>query len=185
MAEKRANVCLSGGAPGADLAWGAAARRSGHAIMHFSFAGHRTRARRDERIVLSAAQLRTADRHLRRVARILGRRFVADDSYRAKLLRRNWFQVRDSARLYAVAAFDRRGNVAGGTGWTVALLLARAHEAYLFDQRRRCWLTWRGLETGWQPIARPPAPRGRWTGIGTRRLSRAGRQAIDGLLAPH
>ncbi|MDE2165426.1 MAG: hypothetical protein KGJ66_03700 [Alphaproteobacteria bacterium] len=183
MARKRANVCLSGGAPGADLAWGAVARRCGHRVIHFSFAGHRTRARRGERIVLSAAQLRTADRHLRRVARILGRRFVADDSYRSKLLRRNWFQVRDSARLYAVASFDRRGQVAGGTGWTVALFLGRAREAYLFDQRRRRWLAWRGAASGWQPIARPPMPHGRWTGIGTRRLSEVGRQAIRAAMA--
>jgi len=183
MAEKRIDVCLSGGAPGADLAWGAAARRLGHTVVHFSFSGHRTRARPDERVVLNAAELSEADEPLRRVARTLGRRFSANGGYRASLLRRNWFQVRDSARLYAVSSLDSRGNVRGGTGWTVALFLVRAREAYLFDQRRMHWFAWRGAKAGWRPIARPPAPHGRWTGIGTRRLSRAGRRAIRDLMA--
>jgi hypothetical protein len=48
----------------------------------------------------------------------------------------------------------------------------------------RCrWLAWRGAKTGWRPIAQPPAPHGRWTGIGTRRLSHAGRRAIRDLMA--
>jgi len=183
MARKRINVCLSGGAPGADMAWGVAARRRGHGVFHFSFPGHRTRAPLNERVMLSPAALRQADGPLRRAARILERRFSPNDGYRTSLLRRNWFQVRDSARLYAVGSLDRRGHVRGGTGWTVALFLARAREAYLFDQRRRRWLAWRGAQAGWRPIARPPAPHGRWTGIGSRHLSRNGRRAIHDLMA--
>ena len=183
MARKHINVCLSGGAPGADLVWGAAARKRGHQVRHFSFAGHRTRARPSERIILKVTELRRADGPLRRAARILERRFSPNDGYRASLLRRNWFQVRDSMRLYAVGSLDRRGHVRGGTGWTVMLFLARAREAYLFDQRRRRWLAWRGAKAGWCPIARPPAPHGRWTGIGARSLSRTGRRAIHDLMA--
>ncbi|HEV2263225.1 MAG TPA: hypothetical protein VGR79_01700 [Stellaceae bacterium] len=141
--------------------------------MHFSFAGHRTQAKAIERVVLRPARLREADERLRRAARTLERRFSPDDGYRANLLRRNWFQVRDSARLYAVVSFDRGGHIAGGTGWTVALFLARAQEAYIFDQRRQRWLVWRGAEAGWRPILRPPVPYGHWTGGSARGTSAA------------
>ncbi len=58
------NVCLSGGADGADLVWGAEARRYGHKVLHFSFAGHRTQAPPDELVILSDNGLRRADPYL-------------------------------------------------------------------------------------------------------------------------
>lgn len=175
------NVCLSGGATGADLAWGRAARAKGHRVIHFSFARHDTDAPADERRILDDAELRAADPHLAGAAKALGRPWPPRAG--RNLLRRDWHQVKDSERVYAVASFRKDGQVEGGTAWAVALFLDRHHgrtcELYLFDQDRAQWLRW---DRGWRPIDRPPVPRGRWTGIGTRNLNAAGRDAIRALL---
>ena len=36
------NICFSGGARGADHAWGLMAEDQGHRVIHFSFKGHKT-----------------------------------------------------------------------------------------------------------------------------------------------
>jgi hypothetical protein len=174
-----ADLCLSGGADGADLAWGDAARRHGHRVVHFSFAGHRTRARPDERRVLSAAELAAADPFLARANATLRRRWPPARPYALNLLRRDWYQVRDAGSVYAVAERDRRGRIAGGTAWAVQMFLDR-HEgaacaAYLFDPREARWFAWQGE---WTPLAAPPQPQGAWAGIGTRRLPPSGAAAI-------
>ncbi len=178
------NICFSGGAGGADLAWGAAAAQRGDTVIHFSFRGHRTQAPRALLCVLGAAALRGADPHLRRAARYLQRPWPPASAYALSLLRRDWHQVKDSERLYAVGSFRRDGHIAGGTAWTVAMFLDRHRgtdcDAFFFDQQTRLWLRWSGE---WVPIAKPPTPHGRWTGIGTRRLSAIGADAIRGLLA--
>jgi hypothetical protein len=177
------NICYSGGAAGADLAWGAAAARRGDRVIHFSFAGHRTAAPRDTRRVLSDAELRAADPHLARAARELHRPWPPESAYARALLQRDWYQVKDSAALYAIGNFRRDGQITGGTAWTVAMFLGRERsemsDAFLFDQEAGHWLVWRGE---WQLESEPPAPRGRWTGIGTRALNPAGAAAIATLL---
>jgi len=45
-------ICLSGGAPGADLEWGLCARAAGHTVIHWSFVGHRTKAPLGEHVIL-------------------------------------------------------------------------------------------------------------------------------------
>lgn len=172
-------VCFSGGARGADLAWGALARRLKHRVMHFSFAGHRTKAPRAERVILSPAQLREADPHLIAASHALHRAWPPRTDYAAQLLQRDWHQVKDSERVYAVASLDADGQIAGGTAWAVAMFIARhagdACEAFLYDQNDQQWLHWQGA---WQAIAAPPQPHGRWTGIGARDLNAAGAAAI-------
>jgi hypothetical protein len=176
------DICFSGGARGADLAWGALARRLDHRVMHFSFKTHRTKAPAAERVILSPAQLAEGHPHLRAAARALHRPFPPRTEYTRHLLERDWFEVKDAERLYAVASLTEHGQIAGGTAWAVAMFLARHGEeacvAFLYDQARKRWLEWRGA---WEPIAAPPIPSGRWTGIGARELSRAGAAAIAAL----
>jgi hypothetical protein len=178
------DICFSGGARGADLAWGRAACCLGHRVMHFSFAAHKTRARRRERVMLDDAALRLADPYLGVANVRLKRRWPPRTEYAANLLRRDWYEVKDAARVYAVASRDAAGAIEGGTAWAVTLFLLR-HEfglcpAFLFDQEQRHWLRWDGV---WEPIETPPIPSGAWAGIGTRDLTRAGRKAIRDLCA--
>lgn len=178
MAEM-SNVCMSGGAKGADLAWGAEARCHGHKVLHFSFAGHRTQAPPDERVILSDDELRRADPFLAKANARLRRHWPPASKYAANLLRRDWYQARDAQRVYAVARLQENRQIEGGTAWAVAMFLdqhdGRTCEAYLFEPERRQWFTW---DADWEAIARPPLPRGLWAGIGTRALSPPGEAAI-------
>jgi hypothetical protein len=87
------NICMSGGAEGADLEWGAAAARAGHQVVHWSFAGHRTRAPKEQMVILPEDELRQADAHLAQANRVLRRRFPPASAYALNLLRRDWFQA--------------------------------------------------------------------------------------------
>ena len=126
-------------------------------------------------------QLAEADPHLAAASLALGRPFPPRTAYARHLLQRDWFEVKDSARLYAVASFAADGQIAGSTAWAVAMVIARGGavgdpgEAYLFDQVAQRWLAWQGA---WQPIMVPPLPSGLWTGIGARDLTAAGAAAI-------
>ena len=176
------NICMSGGADGADLVWGAEARRHGHKVLHFSFAGHRTQAPPDELVILSEDELRRADPYLAKANARLKRHWPPARKYAANLLRRDWYQVKDAERVYAVARLQHNRQIEGGTAWTVALFLdqhdGRRCEAYLFEPNRKQWFKW---NADWQAIAKPPPPSGLWAGIGTRALSPLGEAAIRGL----
>jgi hypothetical protein len=178
------SICQSGGAPGADLAWGEWAAKLGHKVVHFSFPGHRTRAPRDAVVELSADALSQADAHLARANRKLRRAWPPKSAHSVNRLRRNWYQIRDAERVYAVGRMDDAGRVEGGTAWAVTMFIDRhggsACEVYFFDQDAERWLEWRGE---WVPIDEPPVPRGVWAGIGTRQLNGAGEGAIRRLLA--
>jgi hypothetical protein len=174
-------ICLSGGANGADLQWGVCAGLSGHQVIHFSFDKHRTQAPEPEVVVLTAEQLCEADPHLERANATLGRRLPFDKPWVINLLRRNWYQVRETSSVYAVASLDPHGTVTGGTAWAIQMFIDRQPPGapgpvYLFDQERAIWLTWGG---GWQPLnGIPPRPEGIWTGIGSRTLTDGGKAAI-------
>jgi hypothetical protein len=179
------NVCQSGGARGADLAWGDHAARLGHKVVHFSFDGHRTRAPAEQLVVLWDDELRRADAHLAIANRTLRRTWPPATDYSASLLRRDWHQVRNAERVYAVARFGSDGQIEGGTAWGVTMFIDRHAGkpcgAYLYEPSLQRWLSW---NAEWQPIGTTPAPHGIWAGIGTRDLDAAGEKAIAALLAP-
>lgn len=171
------SVCLSGGAKGADLAWGIAAEMAGHDVVHFVFEGHRSKAR--HAVVLSEDELRSADPFLKRANATLRRRWPVANPFVANLLRRNWYQVRDADAVYAVSSIGDDGLVSGGTAWAVQMFLDRFAAtpcpAYVYDQAAAQWYAWR---SAWEPIESPPPPEGRWAGIGSRDLKTTGLEAI-------
>jgi hypothetical protein len=177
------NLGLSGGAPGADLAWGRAAEAAGHWVLHWSFDGHRTQAPADRVARLTADHLAAANPLLKRANKALGRRWPVRDADTANLLRRNYYQVRWSDSVYAVSHFEN-GQVAGGTAWAVQMYLDRwIHDGanldrcrcFVFDQKEGCWYRW---YTGWERIEIPPRPEGIYAAVGSRDLLPAGSDAI-------
>lgn len=174
------NICLSGGAEGADSQFGMCAGSRGDSVVHWGFAGQRSSVPEQERVELSEDQLEAADPFLRRanltLKRRLGKGFVRN------LLRRNWYQVQHSERVYAVTSIEG-GQVSGGTGWAVAMFLDRWKrapcECYVFDQITEGWFAWKGE---WVAVESVPEPYGVWTGIGSRKLTLAGKEAIRSLL---
>jgi hypothetical protein len=179
-------ICLSGGAVGADLQFGMCAGMAGHTVFHFNFRGHRSKAPKSEQVVLTPEQLVQADEHLVAANRKLGRAFPTSSDFVNNLLRRNYWQIRDTQSVYAVAGIDPKGLLYGGTAWAVQMFIDRfyggACPVYVFDQEKDGWFTWNG--STWDRLDdQPPAPDGVWTGIGTsKNLLDNGKNAIRRLL---
>jgi len=184
----KGNICLSGGADGADLQWGMNAGRDGQSVIHWSFANHRSQAPTQELVALSEEQLVKADGALKQASKALKRSWPGSRSKTVKsLLRRNWYQVQWAESVYAVSSIDPiKQTVDGGTGWAVQMFLDRFARlaqfeplpCYVYDQKQKQWYQW---IAGWKPIDGPPKPQGIWAGIGTRELSDSGKWAIRNL----
>lgn len=177
------NLCLSGGAAGADVQWGMVAGRAGHSVRHFTFKGHKSTAPAEEIVVLTQEQLSVADVHLYMANKTMKRKWPIANQFVSNLLRRNYYQVAWSDSVYAVASIED-GMVTGGTCWAVQMFLDRfgfdPAPVYVFDQLTDRWLTWSG--TGWIDCPEVPVPTGVWAGIGSRDLKDNGKLAIRNLL---
>jgi hypothetical protein len=190
-----ADVCLSGGALGSDLAWGMTAGMAGHGVIHFSFAGNKSLAPSSEIVILTVAQLQAADQYCERANTTLKRHWPPKSGFVRNLLRRNWYQVESATSCYAVSGFkldgwleigaelDPRWEVQGGTAWATQMFIDKHHGApcacYVFDQDVCNWFEWRGK---WTRIYEPPKPSGIYAGIGTRPLHLIGKLAIRVLM---
>lgn len=169
------NICLSGGANGADLEWGRCASLQGHKVIHWSFPGHASKAPEDQIVRLSDEQLSLADETLRQAATLLHKNPPKRPNVRS-LLQRNYYQVAWSASLYAVSFLE----ASGGTAWAAAMfrVLNPEGSCYLFCQERGVWFQSVGgewMEIGEGSVVRPE---GVWAGIGARDLRESGRMAI-------
>ena len=178
------NVCLSGGAIGADATWGYFAHKGGHQVKHFSFEGHdfSKLVPKNTLQVLSQKDLNKANPFLIKANLTLKRTFPTSSGITNNLLRRNWYQVRNSESVYAVSTL-KDGMVNGGTAWAIQLFLDRnpifndMGKVFVYDQLARGWFTRRN--DNWREIETPPYPSGTWTGIGSRDLNFFGFTAIS------
>ena len=176
------NICLSGGAEGADLAWGSAATEANHSVVHFTFKSHRTNAPKEQICLLDDGFLRAADPACHKANETLKRHFPPRSPFAANLLRRNWYQIKDSTACYAISTI-KNGVVQGGTSWATAMFIDKYDQAtcpcYVFCQEAVHWFEWTGE---WTPIYEPPIPTGVYTGIGSRNLTMVGSLAINILM---
>jgi hypothetical protein len=173
------DICMSGGAAGADLQWGTTARKAGHRVIHFSFVGHETDAPENEVVRLTDEELCEADPYLLRANESLKRHLLFTEPQVINLLRRDFYQVRWSHSLYGIVNFDHTG-IEGGTAWAVQMFLDLGRvQLFVFDQARESWLTF--AQKNWVAVE-PPLPKGIWAGVGTRNLLPCGRDAIYRLM---
>lgn len=183
------NICLSGGAKGADSQWGMMAGRIGHQVIHWGFDRIDSIVPEQELIILNDKQLDVADFYLRRANETLRRSYPTSNTYVNKLLKRSYYQIAWSDKLYAVGFFNDDYKIDGGTSWAVQMMIDmfEHHEKkftdnciYFFDQRSRVWYTWNNK---WILLpSRPPVPSGIWAGIGTRKLDNFGKWEIRNLM---
>ena len=181
------NICWSGGADGADVAWGKAASAVGHEVRHVSFKGHKG-SKLPEAWVIPPDRLLTADPILKMANSVLKRAFPSHSEFVDNLLRRNYWQVNDSDSIYAIAGIDyEHGSVFGGTAWAIEcfkILYPNSDKIFVYDSRLDNWFQWdleSGLYGAWKVIEKPPVPTGKWTGIGSRELDENGYNAINSL----
>lgn len=173
-----ASACtlFSGGAAGAEAAFGEAAARHGVVEVNFTFDGHK-QARSEGQRVLSASELEAGDVSLVYVSRRLHRTYNENGLIR-KVLQTLWHMVSRSQQVFVIGAIQADGTVVGGTGWSVELARMWNKDLWVFDQDRNGWYRWE--DGAWRPgVATLRADT--FCGTGTRYLEPNGQAAIDDL----
>lgn len=166
----------SGGATGAEAAFGELAELYGLREVSFSFEGH-NQARAAGRRVLDARALAASDLSLNTIAHRLRRHWDATDTLR-KILQSQWHVVANARQLFVVGSIQPDGTVHGGTGWSVELAKRWAKRVWVFDQDHEAWYSWTGA--AWRRED-PVIEAADFAGTGTRFLNEAGRKAISAL----
>jgi len=174
-------ILFSGGALGAEAAFGACAERHGVEEVNFTFEGHKLDRQRGVR-VLNHEELQTGDVSLEYVSRLMHRRYSDAPTLR-KILQTIWYQVNSGQEIYVVGTVLDDGTVQGGTGWGAEFAKLCNKPLFVFDQEQDAWFTWTG--TDWQQERSasdaPVITHAHFTGTGTRSLKPNGREAIEGL----
>ena len=168
---------LSGGANGAEVAFGEAAERWGLGEANFSFAGRET-ARQRGVVELSEAELERGSVSAAYIKAQLHRSFPDTKTFQL-LLKSIWHQVSTAGEVFVIGEILEDDTVKGGTGWGAELAKHLRKPVYVFDQTKNDWFRWHG--DGWVHAEAPRIRRTRFTGTGTRFLTDAGRKAIDEL----
>ena len=173
-------ILFSGGAAGAEAAFGACAERHGVEEVNFTFDGHPITRQRGVR-VLNHEELLAGDVSLAYVSRLMHRRYTDAATIR-KVLQTLWYQVNSGQEIYVIGAILEDQTVRGGTGWGAEFAKLCNKPLYVFDQDKNGWFRWTGDE--WQHAGGADAPvitHPHFTGTGTRHITEAGKRAIEEL----
>jgi hypothetical protein len=173
-------ILFSGGAVGAEAAFGACAERHGIEEVNFTFDGHTIARRRGVR-VLNHEELQNGDVSLEYVGRLMNRRFADAPTIR-KVLQTLWYQVNNGQEIYVIGTILSDGTVRGGTGWGAEFAKLCNKPLHVFDQDKNGWFTW--ASEVWLPRAATDGPvitHPHFTGTGTRKMRDNGTRAIDEL----
>ena len=166
------NVCFSGGAVGSDTEWGKWALKNKHDLKHYIFEDHKSKC--PNTIIIDSAMLRKADPFLSKANETLTRRFPCKSEFANNLLRRNFYQIINSERVYAISTF-KDNFINGGTAWACQMYLdlcleeGKIPELYVYEQAKEKWTEY--VNGKFNSIEKPIRPHGKWTGIGTKKIS--------------
>ena len=176
---KREDVILfSGGAQGAEAAFGECAESFGIEEVNFSFDGHKPARTRGLR-VLNHEELNAGDVSLAYVSKLMHRRYPDTPTFR-KILQSIWYQINNGQEIYVIGAIQPDQTVRGGTGWGAEFAKLCNKPLFVFDQDQNRWFTW--ADGSWEKMAATPiVTHMHFTGTGTRNLTDNGRKAVDDL----
>src|SRR5213592_4557661 len=173
-------ILFSGGAVGAEAAFGASAEHHGVEEVNFTFDGHKIDRHRGVR-VLNHEELESGDVSLEYVSRLMNRRYSDAPTIR-RILQTIWYQVNNGQEIYVVGTVLDDGTVQGGTGWGAEFAKLCNKPLFVFDQDQDLWFTWSG--SAWNACDKAAAPtitHAHFTGTGTRKIRANGQRAIDDL----
>ena len=171
-------ILFSGGAKGAEAAFGECAAKHGVEEVHFTFDGHPIERQRGVR-VLNHEELQGGDVSLEYVSRLMNRRYTEGVTIR-KVLQTLWYQVNSGQEIYVVGTIVTDNTVSGGTGWGAEFAKLCNKPLYVFDQERDGWFRWIG--DTWEAMGEGPIiTHPHFTGTGTRTLQPNAKKAIDAL----
>ena len=173
-------ILFSGGAPGAEAAFGEAAARHGIEEVNFTFEGHKMARTRGVRM-LNHEELQAGDVSLEYVSRLMKRRY-ADAATIRKILQTLWYQINHGQEIYVIGTVLPDDTVRGGTGWGAEFAKLCNKPLHVFDQEKNCWDRWTGAEwTVCDGSTAPVITHPHFTGTGTRELKDNGKRAINDL----
>jgi hypothetical protein len=175
-------ILFSGGAPGAEAAFGASAEHHGVEEVNFTFEGHRMARQRGVR-VLNHEELQSGNVSMEYVSRLMHRRYTDTPTIR-RVLQTLWYQVNNGQEIYVIGAILEDGTVRGGTGWGAEFAKLCNKPLYVFDQDKGGWSEW--TVDRWEPrsgAGLPVITHPHFTGTGTRTLTAQGQAAIEDLFA--
>jgi hypothetical protein len=172
------SILFSGGASGAEAAFGECAFKHGVEEVNFTFDGHNIVRNRGVR-VLNHEELQAGDVSLEYVSRLMHRRYTDAPTIR-KVLQTLWYQVNSGQEIYVVGAILLDDTVRGGTGWGAEFAKLCNKPLFVFDQDRGGWCRWTG--DAWEVLSEGPTiTHPHFTGTGTRTLQANGKKAIEEL----
>ena len=140
---KEDGILFSGGAPGAEAAFGEEAEKHGVEEVNFTFEGH-TIARHRGLRVLNHEELLAGDVSLEYVSRLMNRRYTEGPTLR-KILQTIWYQVNHGQEIYVVGTILDDATVRGGTGWGAEFAKLCNKPLHVFDQDQDAWFSWSGI----------------------------------------
>ena len=167
-------ICNTGDAAGADAMFAAHATNAGHKVVRWS-------------PYFNPEALKQADQFVFRANTTLKRTFPSASEHTNNLLRRNYWQVRDTKAVFAVARLSDRG-IKGGTAWAVQMAIdLRVPTVYLFDMNANMWNQWYYSMWKWDYVLsremHKPSHFIVYTGIGSRVITQKAINAIGELYA--
>jgi len=173
-------ILFSGGAPGAEAAFGRCAESYGIEEVNFTFEGHTVDRTRGIRM-LNHEELKAGDVSLDYISRLMHRRYTDSPTIK-KVLQTLWYQVNHGQEIYVLGTVLEDETVRGGTGWGAEFAKLCNKPLHVFDQQADVWQRWTG--TAWVRLGPDDAPvidHPHFTGTGTRLLQPNGRRAIEEL----
>ena len=147
-------ILFSGGAPGAEAAFGACAERHGIEEVNFTFDGHNIDRHRGVR-VLNHEELLAGDVSLEYVSRLMHRRYTESPTLRC-VLQTLWYQVNSGQEIYVIGAIQDDDTVRGGTGWGAEFAKLCNKPLFVFDQDGESLVPLDGLGVGDAERREPP-----------------------------
>jgi hypothetical protein len=161
----------SGGALGADSMFDTIGKEFGQTNHKHYYYGSKTPK---GNVLLTESQVKEGVVEMNKAAKILGKKPSKQSTI--NLLARNWFQVKNSSQVIAIAPIDSSMKfVEGGTGWAVAMAQANNKEINVFNLKNNSWYKWNGTTFIKSSV---PALTKNFAGIGSRKITEAGKQAI-------
>jgi hypothetical protein len=173
-----AYTLLSGGAQGAEAAFGELAEKYHLHEVAFTFEERTTDIRRRGAVVLGESDLKQGHVSHAYLQAQMHRTYPNTPQFQ-KTLDTIWHQVNTASEVFVIGTVLPDNTVKGGTGWAAELAKHTEKALYVYCQERRQWLTWK--DKAWVEAAAPVITKTRFCGTGTRFLSDDGKRAISEL----
>lgn len=123
-----------------------------------------------------------ADEHLMLANKTLNRSFPTKSQYVNNLLRRNCYQIFKSEGVFAFGTVQSNmQTLNGGTAWATQLAINKRLPVYVFDLLENRWYYYNYDSSKFLVFGTTPVLSKNYTGIGTRELTKEGRQEIENL----